>query len=136
MIDIIWLVFVKCDIYGKFLVKSAVRLRATCRMSFTFHAQCLVIFHQGFSSTVIRVQKSESDLIRPKLVLDVALGDIKHGFVFDFITGQRCHVAKDKFEFTSVIRCLKVPCNWISFQAFLCDDGDSVCTMARTYAFI
>ena len=33
-------------------------------------------FPSGVSSTVRRAQKSESDLIRPRLVLDVALGVI------------------------------------------------------------
>ena len=74
--------------------KSAVRLRVTCRMSFTLYTQCPVVFHQRFSSTVRKAQnvsesecESESDLIRLRLVWpDVPLGDIKHGDVFVSIT--------------------------------------------------
>ena len=59
-------------------------------MSFTIYSQCLVVFPQGFSSTVRRTRNhSDYDwdcLIRLRLALtNVTLGEIKHGIVVLFV---------------------------------------------------
>ena len=69
-----------------------VQLNATCGISFTLHNQCLVVFHEGFSSTIRRTQNCSDShwnywdcLIWLRLAWpDIALGDIKRELVFWF----------------------------------------------------
>ena len=54
-------------------------LWAACRMSFTFHSQCLVVVPSGFSCTLRRSQNCSvwNHLIRPTGLARLVLGDIK-----------------------------------------------------------